>query len=310
MALQIKNTSGADGIWVGQEILDGAYYVIPQTDRSQWTDDPDVFTDIAGGNLTVSDGVTDFTEHLEGWKHLEGQLSFPMSDMDSKKIAVHPSYKPTIPGGTTYAVWSGAGDDIASDPSVLGNGPLLHFDMQQGTPIKTIRVDFDHQAFGRVWIHEAYLKFTDGGEGDFVSADVMATGVALQQAANLDLVLDGDLVKYSPSGPGTGTHGFASAPTLLPRTFSKDGGWNYDGINLTPSMDDTGEYNISTVDSSVHRYVNKIPTYGDCHYFSMSSDETAELNTGYYLSIDVHNVSDTNWHLSVIMEIYRERTVP
>lgn len=235
-----------------------------------------------------------------------------LDDTNNRKLAVHPSYKPAI-DGTTYAVWTGCGDYIdplGVDPSILGGGELLHFDMVPETPVNTIDIKFDHAAFGRIWIHEAYLKFSGGGNGDYVSSDIMASGAnVIDHTVSLDLILVGDLVKYAPGGPGTGTHGFASTPTLLPRTFSHDGSWNYDGVSLTPNMDDTGDYHISTVEQSVHRYVNKIPTYGECPYFSMSSDETAEINNGYFIRADVHNVSNTAWHLSVIMEIYRERTI-
>ena len=247
-------------------------------------------------------------------------LELPYSDVDdtgTAKLAVHPSYKPKIDNGETFAVWAGVGDDVDSDPPVLGGGDLLHFVMttgEGGSQVITKDVKFDHAAFGRVWIHEAYLKFFDAGEGDYVSSDIMATGVVLQQVQDLDLetyVLDGKTyVKYAAGGAGTGTHGFASTPTLITRSFSKDGDWDWTAeTGAVPNMSQTGEYRICTEDMPVHRYVNKIPLYKESHYFSMSSDETAEIWPGYYIRINVHNVSDSNWHLSVIMELYRERTV-
>lgn len=235
---------------------------------------------------------------------------YPISDVDGKKIAVHPSYKPEIDGKTTYAVWTGAGD--ASGPDKIGDGDLLHFTMTPGTPKVTKDIIFNQELFGKVWIHEAYLKFTGGGPGDYVSSDVMAKGVTLQQSVNLDLeIYDTNMVKLAAGGPGTGTHGFASTPALIPRSYSLDGDWDYDEITgLVPNTGGTGAYKISTEDQPVHRYVNKIPCFGDCaSYFSMSSDETAEIQSGYFLRVDVYNNSDTAWDLSVIMEIYRERTV-
>ena len=135
----------------------------------------------------------------------------------------------------------------------------------------------------------------------------MATPV--QDAQNLDLVIEDDWIKYSPSGPGTGTHGFGGSPVLVPRSFSKDGDWDYDGTNLTPNFTSTGGFKISSIERNVHRYINKIPCCGSCPtYFSMSSDETTELPAGYFLRINVHNVSNGTWHADVIMEMYRERT--
>jgi hypothetical protein len=231
------------------------------------------------------------------------------SELDGKKLAVHPSYKPSVPGGVTYAVWTGCGDDVDSNPSVLGGGPLLHIDTVIDTPEIHKDVKFDGAAFGRVWIHEAYLKFEDAGPGDYVSAAVMAVACPLQQSVNLNLELDGAWVKFAAGGAGTGTHGFAGTPALIPRTFLKDGDWDFDGVTLTPNVAGTGNYKISQVEAPVHRYVSKIPCHGSSPYFSITSDETAEIPLGYFLRITAHNASNTVWHLSVFMELYRERTV-
>ena len=315
MAIEIKNTSGADGLWVGQFIADGDTYDVPMSDRSEWTDDPDVFADISSGNLTVSNG-TDDLEPLKGWRHLEGTLAFPISDIDNTKVAVHTSYKPVVPGITTYAVWTGAGDDIANGE--VGQGDLLHFCMGAGSPkpaageVVSKEIRFLENA-GRVWIHEGYLKFTGAGEDDYMTSAIVAPATQLQTSVNLDLELVGSPateVVFASGGAGTGTHGFAATPVLIPRTFSKDGNWDFDGTDLTPNVAGTGNYSISTVEVDIHRYINKIPCFGDnSTYFSMSSDETSELVYPYYVRVDVHNKSGNTWHLSALLEIYRERTV-
>ena len=228
------------------------------------------------------------------------------SEMDGKKLAVHTSYKPALEGSMCVAQWTGAGDDVVN--GIIGGGELLHFDMSSpGLVSKDLKFI---PAAGRVWLHEGYLKFINGGEGDYISSVIVAPATTLQQSVNLDLVLDVNDVKYAPGGPGTGTHGFAAAPVLVPRTFRKDGGWDYDGVNLTPNMGDTGEYKICDVEVEFQRYINKLPCYGDCAtYFSMTSDETAELVQPYFLRIMCNNVSGNVWHASIIMEIYREQTM-
>ncbi len=98
----------------------------------------------------------------------------------------------------------------------------------------------------------------------------------------------------------------------MPRPFSKDGDWDFDGVNLLPNLAGTGEYRISDIERPVHRYFNKIPLYGSSTtYFTMSSEETAELRVdlGYFIRVNVFNNSNSNWSLSCIMEIFRERTV-
>ena len=224
---------------------------------------------------------------------------------------MHSSPKPYVPGKRTYAVWTGCGDDIAGDD--IGDGPMVHLDAEAGVATKHVDVKFLPDA-GRVWIHEGYLMFDNGGEGDFMSADIRAYATPLQQSVALDLELvdngkGSNWVVFASGGPGTGTHGFNGTPVLLPRSFSHDGHWNYDGTNLTPAPAQDGDFNICDAEMIVHRYINRIPTTGSSYgYFTMSSNETTELPAGYYMRIIQHNVSDTVWHASVIMEIYRERT--
>ena len=146
-----------------------------------------------------------------------------------------------------------------------------------------------------------------------MNAEVVSEPTPVQTAANLDLVVDGvtSAITYSPSGAGTGTHGFADAAqiVLIPCSYSKNGGWDYDGTNLTPNMSNSGAYKLSTNEEIVHRYMNKISCRGSCpSYFSMTSDETSEILQNYFLRMSAHNISNTTWNSSVIMELYRERT--
>ncbi len=237
---------------------------------------------------------------------------YPVSDIDNFKLAVHTSYKPKA-NGTTYAQWTGAGDDLTSSPSGLGQGDLLHFDLepQTGSPFvqqsDTKILEFD-PVFGKIWVHEGYLQFTDGGCGDYIESDVIAKATSLQTAANKIVYIENNWVKYAVGSPYPATHGWAGTPVLIPRSFSQDGDWDYDGTTLTPNLSGTGEYKISDIERTVHRYFNKIPCTGTTPYFSMTSDETTEIPEGYYISITAHNVSNTTWNASIIIEIYRERT--
>jgi hypothetical protein len=236
----------------------------------------------------------------------------PLSNTIDGKIAVHSSAKPEPVGSTTFVVWTGAGDnpELPENQS-LGEGDLLTFNCSYentGKHVVSKDVYFDPR-HGRVWIHEAYLKFEDGGVPDYITATVMAPPTPLQTMANLDLIIENHMIKYSPGGPGTGTHGFAGTPFLIARDFAKDGDWDYDGTNLLPNMTGHGLYKMSDQEAIVHKYVNKIPCYGtSSSYFTMTSDETSEIPAGYFLRISAHNESNSDWNASVFMEIYRERT--
>ena len=237
--------------------------------------------------------------------------SLPKSTIDGNKLAVHTSAKPEIEGINTYAIWSGSGDDLNDLAGGNGQGPLTQIQTEIGVPESYVDIEFN-PAYGRVWIHEAYIKFTGGGTGDYMSSVIYAYGVPLQQAVGLDLVVVDNYITYSALGPGTGTHGFADPNkiSLIPRTFSKDGDWDYDAINgLAPNFTGTGLYKMSDIDQPVHRFINKVPCYGNCaSYITMSSDETSEMMSGYFARMTAHNVSNTEWHISAIMELYREVT--
>lgn len=233
---------------------------------------------------------------------------FPISDIDNIKVAVHPSYKPFVEGKTTYAVWSGAGDNTTTGD--IGDGNTLEFNMTTGTALVTKDIKF-HPDNGRVWIHEGYLKFEGGGSGDYICATFVSEPTPLQTSVNLDLEITDNWIHFAAGGAGTGTHGFADADkiALIPRDFSQDGDWDYDGTNLTPNVGGTGAYKISDIERDVHTFINHIPCLGSSQtFFSMSSDETAELVANYFIRVSAHNISDTNWTAAAIMEIYRERT--
>ena len=229
--------------------------------------------------------------------------NLPLSDLDGKRLAVHSSAKPLI-DETIYAVYTGRGD--------FDDSELLLFNMEPGMSSKSIDIEFD-EAFGRVWIHEAYLKFQDGGPGDCISAEVVANGVQLQTSVNLDLVVDVDgNISYSPGGPGTGTHGFVDTKiSLIPRTFSKDGDWDCNAAGgLIPNMEGTGGFTMNTQDTPIHRYVNQIPCFGSCNsYVGLQSTEAARLRANYKIQVTAFNVSNTTWTASCFLEVYRERTI-
>lgn len=259
--------------------------------------------DLSAGEQTLLQGVLD--------SHIPVPQTISLAELpistDTNKLAVQHSAKPMFHDKVTYVVWTGAGDDL--DNHLLSQGELLNWNLEPGVSEQSIDVKFD-PIHGRVWLNEGYLRFENAGDGDYVSAYIMAPATQVQTMVNLDLIIDANnYVKYSPSGPGTGTHGFAATPVLLPRSYSRDGDWDYDGTNLLPNFTGTGEYKMSTDEKAVHKYFNKVPVRGSCPtYFSMASDDTAELIHPYFVRITFHNISNTTWNAQVIMEIYRERT--
>jgi len=278
--------------------------------------------DISGAEETALDAL--IAAHVPDVETID-VTQLPFSEIDRNKLAVHPSYKPYVDGITTYAVWCGAGDQVDGngdliDGGEIGGGPLLHLCCETDKSEVEVLAKF-HPENGRVWLHEAYVKFANAPEKAYLSGGIIAGATPLQQSVSRDLNVDGDGVVTSSllGGPDTGTHGFAD-PTkivLIPRTFSHDGDWNYDPTDqvtpLTPNFSGTGEYKIFNKEIVAHRFVNRIPCYDSSPYFSITSDETTELPTNYYVRVCARTTDDTTftqeWHASVILEIYRERTM-
>lgn len=227
---------------------------------------------------------------------------------ETNKLAVQASAKPMLSDNQTYVVWAGAGDDLTTGEP--GGGEALDFMMVPDVPYVSKDLKF-HPMHGRVWLNEGYVRYENAGPGDYAEALTIAPASVLQQVANLDLVVENNKVKYSTGGPGTGTHGFAANPVLLPRLFKKDGHWDYsEQTGLVPNFEGTGEYNISDIEQVIYRYFNRIPCHGTTHnYFNMASDDTAEMPQPYFMRITFHNVSNTTWNAQVFLEMYREDTV-
>lgn len=232
----------------------------------------------------------------------------PFSELGNK-LAIHSSTKPAKDDKEFYLVWTGAGDDVTGSPPLLGDGEIIQFALTTGAPSKSIEVRFAPE-YGDVYVHEGYAKWENGGIGDYITASVISEPTILQTSNTLDLEVVNNWVKFASGGAGTGTHGFAATPTLIRRSLSKDGDWDYDETNgLIPNTLGTGEYKISDIERSVHRYINKIPTNGSSYgYTRLTSDETAYLPAGYFLRITAYNISDSTWNCCVFMEVFRERT--
>jgi len=308
--IRIKNNTTVDKTWVGQTILAGAYHELTSVEIGAWKNDKAVFLAIGTGDIVVNKGgdtIDDILNSADAWKWLLGN-TMPLSELGNK-LAIHSSTKPAKSGKDFYLIWTGAGDDVTGSPVTIGNGDLLQFSLSAGTSKKSIEAHFS-PAFGDIYIHEGYAKWEGGGLGDFLEADVISPPTALQTVANLDLEISNNWVKYAVGGPGTGTHGFAANPSLIKRSKSLDGDWDYDTINgLLPNLSGTGLYKISDIERIVHHYFNKIPTLGSSYgYTILTSDESAWLPPGYFLRITANNVSDTTWTACIFMEVFREQS--
>lgn len=308
--IKVKNTTADTKTYVGQIVLSEEYYTLSEQELPRWRADSTVFTAVGTGDLIInkgSDDVDDIDDPVKGWEWLVANIDFPISDVGTK-MAVHDSPKPVVPGKSIYAYWCGAGDDVVNH--VIGGGQKAILKTVVGQATTSVDLKFDSQ-FGKVYLHDGFIIWKDAGVGedlgDSVSVEIIASPTSLQTAANLNYVIESNKVKAV--APGTGTHGFAASPTLVPN-ITTTGWWNYDATaGLTFSTTQTGKYDIWDIEKTANRFVNKFLVFGTNNtYTDLSSEDTSEIPAGYFIRMIAHNVSDTVWYACILMEMFRERT--
>lgn len=311
----VENITGEDIelVDIGITVPAGGIYDLLSRRKEVIINSKDLLQNIATGNLVVQkDPLADPIEYYTTVDAIHALYDFYESmpkSQDEFKLAVHQSAKPSRKdsphGYNTH--WAGAGDDPVNH--VLGGGPLAQLSMIPGNATETLDIEFD-PLFGRIFILHGYVGYHGAGLGDSFSVTAVAKATPLQQFVDLDLELDGDKIRLAEGGPGTGTHGFGGIPTLVPNLISA-GWWNYSDIyGLTPSLDQTGTFDIYQVEVDVDRFMNRIPVYGDNHVTaSLEAADYSELAPGYLLRIKAYNNSNTNWVLWFFLECYRERSV-
>lgn len=312
----ITNNSGEDKTYAGQTVVDGESYTLQIADFLTFREDEDLMVDIASGNTIVSNATDDY-DAITGWGLITGSFVSAKieqkSDSQGEKIAAHVSSKPMIPGKAFYATWTGAGDDVSggAQDGEIGGGDPLTFKFANGDTQLTRQARF-HPMHGDFYIHDGYIKWKGAHIDDSITVRICADATTLQPYANLDLVVDAEgWVSYSTGGPGTGTHGFAATPSLIPRTFANDGDWNYStAAGLSPNFTKTGKYKMNTSEKVVHTFVQRMPLIGDAdNYMKLYSEESTLMPSSYFMDIvvDCPDGSDT-LEAATIIYAYRQKT--
>lgn len=315
--ITIKNVSGVDKTYAGQTILDTETYALQEGEQPTFSISGNLYTDVAAGIVEIGNGTTFFTIPIEGWAWLVNDLSevhvSQKSDSQGEKIAAHVSSKPILPGKTFYATWTGAGDNVSGDANdgEIGGGELLVFKFENNDTEMTKIARF-HPTHGDFYIHDGYVKWKGASIGSTITVTIKADATQLQQSVDLDLVVDIDgWISYSTGGPGTGTHGFAATPVLIPRSYSQDGDWNYStAAGLTPNFAGTGGFKMSTSGKVVHTFIQKMPLIGDAgNFMKLYSEESTLMPSGFYIDIKVTcGAGLDTLEAAAIIYAYRQKT--
>lgn len=274
---------------------------------------PANFKNVAGISPTNDADLADFVNNFKTTidnnpPYLPTYVDFPNSIKTGDKLQFHESSRPDSKGKEFVTCWSGSGDDVVNH--IIFGGDMVAIENEVDVPEKSIDVKFD-PLFGETWLHEGYAMWENAGFGDYLTVQAIAPACPLQPFVNKDLVLDGNKVKYSLGGPGTGDYGFAGVPAPV-RNYANTGSWdfNFSNMQLTPNFTNTGKYDIFNVDKSVNDFISKIPIAGTTYsYVMLQSADSTQVISPYFIRITTHNVSNTTWKIWMFMTLYRERTV-
>lgn len=206
-------------------------------------------------------------------------------------------------GAETY--WTGRADNASTGEIGTGDYLKINVTSTDTTVVKDVYLNTDVPT----WLTggEAVWWDADG----YITVSIVGKGTATQQAVNLDLVVEGDYIYFSATGPGTGTDGFAEQPTLF-ENHTGTGGWNYDIDNgLTPSLDRSGKYDIRTIEKEESRFINGIHIHGTNSVYKEfhHNREGWKIPPGYFIRLTAENPNAATWHLDFMLNLVRERTV-
>lgn len=307
--IKVKNMTEGDITVHGRVIPSLSYAILSEHEAHDFIEEDGVFEMIADGDIVINDG-DDNLSPKDGYSLLHGNHSnvtiTQSSEIGDKKLWVHQSAKPEIDGQQFYVQFSGAGDDMTD--KVVGGGEFLHISHGDGETEKEVIVEFLPEA-GDVYIHEAYAMWGDAGIGDCFCVEIYAKATPLQTSVDLHYIID-DYHRIVMAPDGNGTHGFAGNPVLL-KMNDFDGYWDYNATDgLTYAADGDGNYNMMDIEILANRFMNRIPLHGTNHnYTRFVSSDTALIPAGYYIKMRTENMSGNNWHVSMMMTLFREKTV-
>jgi len=223
------------------------------------------------------------------------------------KIQIHESSRPDTKDKKFNTVWSGRGDDVANH--VIWGGPPLTIETEIGSPTTIVDVKFDPQ-FGEVWLNGGYALWENAKYGDSLDVMIVAPATPIYVASSNDLIIEnGVKIKYSPMGPGTGTHSFAGDPVPIPND-TLTGAWQYDSNGFLPSLTNTGNFDLYTIEIVLNNFIVAMPINGTTYsHVQLQSANSAQIPHPYFVRIRANNEGNSVWNLTMFLILYREITV-
>lgn len=223
------------------------------------------------------------------------------------KIQFHESSRPDTKDKKFNTVWSGRGDDI--DNHIIWGGPELTLETEIGVSASWVDVKFDNN-FGEVWLNGGYAIWENAKFGDSLDVHIVAPATPVYTGPSNDLIIEhGAVIRYSPMGPGTGTHSFAGEPVPIPND-TNTGWWQYDDNGFLPSPTQTGNFDLYTNEIILNNFIVNMPINGTTYsHVELKSSNSAKIPHPYFIRMKANNVGDSVWRITMFLILYRETTI-
>lgn len=268
---------------------------------------------VVGRNSTNDADYNDFVTNFKPGIDAEPPIITQPVDLinvlkTGNKIQIHESSRPDTKDKKFNTVWSGRGDDI--DNHIIWGGAPLNIETEIGVSATIVDVKFD-PLFGEVWLNGGYALWENAKFGDSLDVSIIApaTPVYEHPSTNDLIIVGGVQIRYSPSGPGTGTHSFAGDPVPVPNE-SNTGAWSYDGVTFAPSFTNTGNFDLYTIEIVLNNFIVNMPINGSTYsHVQLQSANSAQVPNPYFVRMKANNVGNSVWRITMFLILYREVTV-
>lgn len=198
--------------------------------------------------------------------------------------------------------WTSKGDNL--DNGTVGDGEKFSITMNTGDTTKSVEGSFlPYESF----IYGGTICWEGSNNKKTVSLDVVAT--AANTTIGSTVTIESGTNKVIPSPTNSGTHDIDGIPTLVDNK-TLTGWWDFIDNELVPNVNQSGKFDIYTVDKTVARLLNDfdlIPkSSGDnC----IKSPNAWKVFPGYKFKLIANNITDGEWDLSLVFHMIKRKTV-
>lgn len=316
MIVVIKNLTASDKTYTTNEIIieaESQVTLSSLTDRESLqvlARDEQLLIDIASGDIQINDGTNDILGISNQYDWLKDNIFKRETD---GRLIVHQTSR--YLGLDTY--FSSEGDDI-SDPSKVGNGEELDFDMN-GKESETKYIDLNIME-NETYLHEGYLQWL-GARFDKISLAVTPTATPYEAGSNTNYAQAPGAPYLIVPAAGNGNIAINLADIKLVQVTLNEFGkrkalgfynaeWDAENkkfINITPAPNGDGWYNIFIEEIEFKRFVNRQSMLGD-GFMPLQTSDNSSLGQGIRIKVIAETTGDNHdWQCTASLVYHRKK---